>query len=136
MKTCPTCKQTKSLLEFSKNRYNKDGYQKQCKDCVRNYWYTKDGIAAYKRYQQSVKGKARYKRYALRHPERIKAKKAVSNAIHRNKLQRPETLHCMDCFEQANEYHHPSYAPEDKLNLVPVCSECHRNRHRLYSLAY
>ena len=129
MKRCCTCRQTKQLSDFSKARSQKDGYRPDCKDCTRKYWYTESGIAAYKRYQQSTKGKARYKRYALRHPERIKAKKAISNAIYRNKLNRPETLHCIGCFEQAQEYHHPSYAPEQRFNVVPVCAECHRQIH-------
>lgn len=33
MKTCPTCKQTKSLSEFGKNKAKKDGLQSQCNEC-------------------------------------------------------------------------------------------------------
>ncbi len=136
MKTCTTCKQSKPFLEYHKDRHSKDGHQRMCKACSKAYRQTKKCIVSCEHYRQSTKGKARYKRYASRHPGRIKAKNAVNNAIHRNKLNRPETLHCMDCFEQATEYHHPSYAPENRLSLVPLCSECHKDRHRLYPLAY
>lgn len=32
-KLCPTCKQTKELIEFNKNKNRKDGYQRECKEC-------------------------------------------------------------------------------------------------------
>ena len=122
MKTCVTCKHSKPRSEYHKHCTNKDRHQALCKICVKEY---------HDNYRQNHNAKynARYKRYALRHPERIKAKKAISNAIYRNKLNRPETLHCMDCFGQAEEYHHPSYSFEQRFNVVPVCAECHRQIH-------
>ncbi len=128
MKTCVTCKQSKPLSEYHRHCTNKDGHQAMCKLCnviyqraYRKHCLQDDTLRA--RYN------TRYKRYALRHPERIKAKKAISNAIHRKKLNRPETLHCMNCFEQAEEYHHPSYAPEQRFSIVPVCADCHKEIH-------
>ena len=41
MKTCNTCKETKSLSEFHKNKptkRNKGGYQGKCKKCVNAYY--------------------------------------------------------------------------------------------------
>lgn len=34
-KTCPTCKETKPVSEFGKDRSNKCGLQRQCKECKR-----------------------------------------------------------------------------------------------------
>lgn len=124
MKICITCKQSKPLSEYHKHCTNKDGHQAICKACT----------AIYHKYcRQDKKLKlsynARYKQYALRHPERIKAKNAVTHAIRDHRLQSPNTLHCMDCFGQATEYHHPSYAPEHRLDVIPVCAECHRQIH-------
>lgn len=33
IKHCPSCKQERSVSEFSKNRYRKDGIQTSCKQC-------------------------------------------------------------------------------------------------------
>lgn len=44
-KLCPTCKQTKELTEFGKNKNRKDGYQRECKNCCHKHhdkhYYTK-----------------------------------------------------------------------------------------------
>ena len=37
MKTCYTCKETKSQIEFAKDRKSKDGLQSHCKPCRRQY---------------------------------------------------------------------------------------------------
>ena len=37
MKTCPKCKETKSLEEFSKNSNRKDGKCFECKSCIKRY---------------------------------------------------------------------------------------------------
>jgi 5-methylcytosine-specific restriction endonuclease McrA len=36
-KKCCTCKKIKDIPNFGKNRSNKDGYQKQCKECRKEY---------------------------------------------------------------------------------------------------
>ena len=38
MKTCCTCKQLKNLIGFGKNKSTKDGYTKQCKFCINEYY--------------------------------------------------------------------------------------------------
>lgn len=44
-KFCPTCKQTKELIEFGNNKTRKDGYQRECKSCNNihriKHYYTK-----------------------------------------------------------------------------------------------
>lgn len=37
MKTCSTCKESKTLDEFQKRSRNKDGYAGMCKVCKREY---------------------------------------------------------------------------------------------------
>ena len=37
MKECTTCNISKPLVEFSKNKSNKDGLEYKCKDCVKQY---------------------------------------------------------------------------------------------------
>jgi hypothetical protein len=36
-KLCPTCKQTKELTEFNKNKSRKDGYQRECRECCHTH---------------------------------------------------------------------------------------------------
>ncbi len=36
-KICSKCKETKSLLNFNKNKSQKDGYNNQCNDCLKIY---------------------------------------------------------------------------------------------------
>lgn len=43
-KTCSTCKQDKPLTEFSKHRKQADGFNYQCKKCVKISQYKKRGI--------------------------------------------------------------------------------------------
>ena len=91
--------------------------------------------ATQERYQQSEKGKNIYKAnarlYRLRHPEREKAYIAVSNAIRRGNLPRPDALQCHYCPAQAKEYHHwRGYMPVCRLDVLPVCIKCHKNIHK------
>ena len=37
MKKCSKCKEERSFSKFHKNKFNKDGYQYQCKDCKKSY---------------------------------------------------------------------------------------------------
>lgn len=37
LKFCPTCKQTKELTDFNKNKSRKDGYQRECRECCHKH---------------------------------------------------------------------------------------------------
>lgn len=71
-KTCRTCKQTKPLSEFHKNKHcTKDGHVNDCKVCdykkTRKYILTEKGKIvnreSKRRYKKSEKGKATQQRY-------------------------------------------------------------------------
>jgi len=92
---------------------------------------------AIKKYLKTEKGKAKIKRYYVHYPERLKAKRAISNAIRSDKLPRPDTLQCHyylqnpDCEKQAQQYHHhKGYAPKHWLDVIPVCIPCHNKSNR------
>ena len=86
---------------------------------------SKKGRAAKRRYNQSEKGKIAIKRYYIRHPERIRARGVVNQAIKEGKLPHLNTLKCA-CDNQAEHYHHwHGYAIECQLDVIPVCSKCH-----------
>ena len=136
-KKCCICNRTKAFTQFHKNLANKDNHQYQCKICCakyqKRYSQTKQGREARNKAdccrRQSKKFRISQKHYRLRHPKRMKAKNAVNNAIRKGELPRPDTLLCINCFEQAKDYHHPSYEPEHKFKVVPVCKKCHRKIH-------
>lgn len=61
MKRCSTCKVEKPFEEFIKNKNKKDGYNNQCKSCIKKYQEeNKDKISEYKKqYREENKDKTR-----------------------------------------------------------------------------
>lgn len=152
-KTCTKCGQRKLAGAFSKNRRAKDGLQPWCKRCkashratpkVRaatasyysSYLASPKGRAAKDRYIASPEGRASQHRTKARqralHPQRIAARQAVQRAIRRGDIP-PASAHACCCSEQAGEYHHPSYAEDRHLDVVPLCIPCHKTLHRSIS---
>lgn len=141
MKKCAKCKQIKPISEFSRHTGHKDGYQGWCKSCQRvyqrKYQKTERGKAvnrkSFKKYRRTNKGKDNdyrcAKRFRIRHPERRKAKAVVEYAVRVGKLPRVNTLQCHYCPKPAQQYHHPSYAPEHWYDVIPVCIKCHTKIH-------
>ena len=152
-KTCSKCKIIKPISEFYQRKTSKDGYISSCKQCVltstkqysqtakgkksheqahKRYYKTKKGKATKRRYSQSAKAKAYWKRnlkiWRMTHHDRALAGCAVSNAIRRDVLAPAKTLIC-SCGQPANEYHHGSYAREDRLKVIPLCYVCHKAIH-------
>jgi len=79
-----------------------------------------------RRYSQSQKGRDCLNRYRTKHPEIIQAITKVNNAVRDGKLIPAKTLNCHFCSKQAEQYHHKSYAPEHRLEVIPVCRKCHK----------
>lgn len=142
-KTCRVCKETKPFSEFYIHSHMKEGRLGKCKTCCtkqqKKHRDTKQGRAAIKRYRQSDKGKAAHiysqKCYNIRNPNQFEAHKTVSNAVRTGKLSRSNIKQCHYCFKQAQEYHHPSYALENQLDVIPVCIKCHNKLHRKQQIA-
>lgn len=126
MKRCSKCKKNKQLSEFHKNQKHKDSLRYCCKICCSKYQ---------KSHLQTERGKAnnraKQERFKIRHPNYIKAKHAVNNAVQAGKTARPDTLQCHYCPKQAQQYHHwHGYEPEHWLDIIPVCTKCHQKCHR------
>ena len=126
MKPCTKCNQVKELTEFHKNRSKRDGYSSECKICSLKYRQTEKGKAMHKRHRQTAKYKATRKQYLIHHPEYIKAKDVVRNAVKSKKLPHADTLRCHYCPAKAEQYHHwHGYEPEHWLDVIPACKKCH-----------
>lgn len=158
MKICSTCKQSKDESEFPRDKSKKDGLNSRCKACRKADWKayleTKQGrdmihraLARYRRTQKgkesrtrqrlSEKGKAVQFRYNEKRKlnNRDKAGTALHNAIRSGKIPHISTRQCLlsytgEC-EGRMEYHHPSYAPEHWLDVIPLCKKHHVLAHGL-----
>ncbi len=88
-----------------------------------------------KRYNQSDKGRLNQKRQNEAFKKRpdyytmTRAYNTVHTAIKAGTLPHPTTKICHNCkVNQAREYHHYlGYEPEHRLDVIPLCIECHRN---------
>lgn len=60
------------------------------------------------------------------HPEALEAHKAISRARSQGSLAVASEYLCVSCGNQAHEWHHESYAEDQRLNVIPLCRSCHR----------
>ena len=147
---CTKCNRTLPQSCYFKDRSRPDGLDSWCKACKKAYAQSKSGKAAHlkamqkyrehgtgkeadRRYEQSVKGKhsrcRQGAKHRLKYPEKHKARTAVGNAIKAGALPHPTTLNCV-CGHFAREYHHHlGYAPEHRLDVIPMCIQCHHDLH-------
>jgi len=67
------------------------------------------------------------RRHAVNHPRRVKARRALTNAIKQGKIVPPKT--CMACNgTDSLEGHHEDY--DKPLEVIWLCKECHLGLHR------
>lgn len=152
-KRCPRCKQIKFRIEFPKDENRFGGIRSWCVDCYREHAreyahsergkarrHTEDFKKRFKvhrqKYLKSEKGIAQGRRqvakYTERYPEKRKAQKAVWYAKSKGKIPDPKTMTCVNCGNQAAQYHHhQGYSQEHWFDIVPVCVPCHSRIHRL-----
>ena len=145
-KRCCTCKEVKSVSEFSKYRSRADGLQAQCKECASVYMKTYNktyhqsekwqvateqyeksdkGKAAREHYRQSGKRRTTEKNRHKQNPENRKARTAVRYAVVTGRLSPANIFKCL-CGKQAIEYHHhKGYARKHWFNVIPICRSCH-----------
>lgn len=133
-KVCFKCGVEKAIEDFYVHPKMADGRLGKCKDCtkidVRNRpkalvraYERRRGQTSARRASQLVQQKAAR---AL-HPEKFKARSAVSNAIRSGRLVRRP---CRGCGSTSKvEGHHPDYSKP--LDVVWLCDACHHAEHRV-----
>lgn len=76
-------------------------------------------------------GKQLHREAAMRWIDRNKQKRAahitLNNAIARKKVESVRACKCVQCGQQAQEYHHADYSKP--LDVIPVCTLCHNAIH-------
>lgn len=151
-KRCPRCGEVKPLDSFRKNKSRSDGYAHYCKSCAsaatsrwvadnsekrkeykrKSYWKNPEkerATAAKRRRENPETNRMACLKYNRNHPERRIAVNTVNRAVVAGELVAPSSLKCVACGEQAKDYHHPSYAQEHWLFVVPLCRSCHKRVH-------
>lgn len=153
-KLCSRCGVGKPVSKFYKNRSRPDGLDTWCKVCVKEYRSTPYmravAVKSVMRYRRTERGRelhrqcnARYyqtekgkkdkargtKAYQKQHVDKTRAHRAVNDAVRYGKLPSIHVRKCVDCGQQANHYHHESYAIDRFLDVIPLCLGCHGIRH-------
>ncbi len=137
-KFCGYCDQVRPVDAFPPKRSMRDGLDHACRECrnarARAYKarHRDELNRANRMYRAANPEKlATYAaRYAATNSDRIRAIGAVRNAIQSRKLKPVMECQCVDCGGRARHYHHESYEPENRLDVVPLCVPCHKRRHR------
>ena len=120
LKTCTKCEEELPPDSFNKDAGKEDGLQTQCRNCKRNaqrkdYSKKKDVYADRRR--------AAYKKA----PEKKSAHEAVRRAIKKGVLTRPTSCtQCGNSKMRIEAHHHRGYAKENQLDVVFLCTSCHR----------
>ncbi len=120
LKRCTGCKEVLPKTEFNKDAGKEDGLQTQCRECKRaaqrkDYLKKKDVYAERMRKQREA------------NPEKKQAHEAVRRAIRKGVLVRPDS--CSQCGNnqmRIEAHHHKGYAEENRLEVIFLCTSCHR----------
>jgi hypothetical protein len=140
-KRCFKCAEEKPLDEFYAHPEMGDGHLNKCKDCakkdarqhriknpekVREY----DRSRAQQPHRIALR-RREYEREWDNHPDRMKARNALGNAVRDGKVQK---LPCAFCgAEDGLEAHHHDYTKP--LDVTWLCKPCHRRFHALERMA-
>lgn len=139
-KECSRCAETKPRKAFGKRKASKDGLQYFCKECSNIYarkWQRDNAehVSAWgKRYHKDNPeiGRRASKLARERHPEKIKARNVINNAIYRGALEKPTC--CENCKKPTESRklhaHHRDYGKPWDVDWL--CHPCHAKLHRRY----
>ena len=148
VKRCSQCSQVMPLHDFYDDPRKNDGKRSECKKCACEVTYayrkTERGrivqATAKVKYRNKPESKTIHAKYmrdarmARRWIDHERARKHVWDAVRRNGFPRPTEHVCADCGAPAQEYHHESYEREHWLDVVPLCTRCHKRRHNAISV--
>jgi len=139
-KICPKCQAEKSVSEFGKNKYNKDGLQYWCRDCRRQYQQNhKKEIAIFQKqyYQDNKKqllennrqyhqnNKAQRKQYIQDNKERIAAYKKQYEQKNKKRIAKQRSQFYRDNKEELTE-RGKQYRQKNKKKIVERSKQYYR----------
>ena len=96
------------------------------------YNQSEKGLARARRYSSSDKGRDRDRRTVTKHRERRRARDAVHHQVRIGSLPPPTDCPCARCGNPSHGYHHhKGYLPPHVLDVVPMCTPCHKKEDEL-----
>lgn len=134
-KRCTRCDETKHPDDFHASSHG--GRQSQCKACRNAHnlqkrredpeRFRETDRRSYRRHKREKDARAARERE--HHPEKVRARCAVNDAIREGRLQKPDT--CEDCGQECESRslhgHHQDYS--NPLEVEWLCAACHTKRH-------
>jgi uncharacterized protein YaiL (DUF2058 family) len=145
-KQCNKCSKEKELGAFGLQKKGLHGRRSICRDCVSTYnsvyskeRFSSDPIFRQKRIEAAAAwssanpekraeiAKRRNQKEQRDSPEKIKARALVNQRIRFGRMPKASSLACVECGGIAAHYHHyKGYAFENRYDVQPVCSSCHK----------
>lgn len=130
-KKCFKCQQVKPLSEFYKHSQMPDGHLNKCKSCTKsdvksNYASHREKYSLYEKLRNlNPLRRISHSRYQKarneKHPDKYRARYAVSNAIRDGRLKK---LPCRICGNLKSQAHHHDYSKP--LDVDWLCFKHHR----------
>lgn len=121
-KTCSKCGKEKPVGDFNRHVREKDGLQPYCRKCNSAY------VLAWQR-ANPKRRRAIMKRHEDRHPDKMKARRAIGDRVFRGVLEKP--CACEKCGEECPpdklHAHHEDHARP--LDIEWLCLKCHQETH-------
>jgi len=134
MKTCFKCLRELDISSFYAHPRMADGHLNKCKDCTRddarkNYASDRAKRAEYEREREKTAHRRAQKlayqaEHRKRHPQKYKARMAVSRALARGVITREP---CKSCGARKTQAHHHDYSKP--LDVQWLCHACHMAEH-------
>jgi hypothetical protein len=132
MKTCPKCKQTKSVGEFYKDKSTKDGIASWCKKCNKQahekYRKTEKGKEVEVEYRNSEKGREVVKQGGVKYCKTEKGKEAGKRRVVKHQKEKPHRVWAIGTLSQhrrkGNEIEISTDELEIKAKQSTHCNFC------------
>lgn len=138
-KRCFKCGRRRPLVDYYPHSEMADGHLNKCKACTKrdarvNYRATFEKRCAYELARKLTPARlaqrhAARRKHRLDHPDRARARRAVTYAVRVGNLVRQP---CANCGARANvQAHHHDYSKP--LDVEWLCRPCHLNEHGKWS---
>lgn len=140
-KVCNKCGRELPIDDFylKKNRHGNYHHEARCKECHKEASRKfreehKEAYAQYERERATTDKRKQQRRDAVyryneKNPEKHRAHNAVSKAVSRGKINKPQTCENCGAEERLEAHHWHGYDKEHWLDVIWLCYKCHRKEH-------
>lgn len=147
IKVCTKCKIELLLAYFTKQKRGLFGVRSNCKKCINEYmrsYHKKRNVldpefkkkkncramlwAKNNPEKRAKIAKARNEKAKLKNPEKISCRQLINQKVRFGRIPKASDLKCFSCENQAKHYHHhKGYSFENRYDVIPLCTQCHKN---------